>query len=34
VGGEGKIESQKGHGTTIVVDIPLDKKERNTHGED
>jgi two-component system sensor histidine kinase DegS len=34
VGGEGKIESKKAHGTTIVVDIPLDKKETKTHGED
>jgi len=34
VGGEGRIESKKGHGTTIVVDIPLDKKETRPHGED
>jgi len=34
VGGEGQIESKKGHGTTIVVDIPLDKKETRIHGED
>ena len=34
VGGEGKIESRKGQGTTIVVDIPLDKKETKSHGED
>jgi len=34
VGGEGRIESKKGHGTTIVVDIPLDKKEMRTHGKD
>ena len=34
VGGEGKIESKKGRGTTIVVDIPLVKKEKTPHGED
>jgi two-component system, NarL family, sensor histidine kinase DegS len=34
VGGEGKIESKKGRGTTIVVDIPLVKKETIAHGED
>ena len=34
VGGEGKIESKKGRGTTIVVDIPLVKKETKPHGED
>jgi two-component system sensor histidine kinase DegS len=34
VGGEGKIESKKGRGTTIVVDIPLVKKETIPHGED
>jgi two-component system sensor histidine kinase DegS len=33
VGGEGKIESKKGRGTTIVVDIPLAKKETIRHGE-
>jgi two-component system sensor histidine kinase DegS len=33
VGGEGKIESKKGRGTTIVVDIPLVKKETIPHGE-
>jgi two-component system, NarL family, sensor histidine kinase DegS len=33
VGGEGKIESKKGHGTIIVVEIPLDKKETRHHGE-
>ena len=34
VGGEGKIESKKGRGTTIVVAIPLVKKETRPHGED
>src|SRR5262245_54052780 len=34
VGGEGKIESKKGRGTTIVVDIPLVKKETTPHGKD
>jgi len=33
VGGEGKVESKKGRGTTIVVDIPLAKKEMMSHGE-
>jgi two-component system sensor histidine kinase DegS len=33
VGGEGKIESKKGRGTTIVVDIPLVKKEMIAHGK-
>jgi two-component system sensor histidine kinase DegS len=33
VGGEGKIESKKGRGTTIVVDIPLVKKETTAHGK-
>ena len=33
VGGEGKIESKKGHGTTIVVEIPLDKKEATSRGK-
>jgi two-component system sensor histidine kinase DegS len=33
VGGEGKIESKKGRGTTIVVNIPLVKKEAVAHGE-
>jgi len=33
VGGEGKIESKKGRGTTIVVDVPLAKKEMLLHGE-
>jgi two-component system, NarL family, sensor histidine kinase DegS len=34
VGGEGKIESRKGRGTTIVVNIPLVKKETTPHGKD
>jgi two-component system sensor histidine kinase DegS len=34
VGGEGKIESKKGCGTTIVVNIPLVKKETTPHGKD
>jgi two-component system sensor histidine kinase DegS len=34
VGGEGDIESKKGRGTTIVVAIPLVKKEMRPHGED
>jgi two-component system sensor histidine kinase DegS len=34
VGGEGKIESKKGRGTTIVVNIPLVKKETTLHGKD
>jgi chemotaxis protein histidine kinase CheA len=33
VGGEGSIESKKGRGTTIVVAIPLVKKETRPHGE-
>jgi two-component system sensor histidine kinase DegS len=33
VGGEAKIESKKGRGTAIVVDIPLAKKEMMPHGE-
>ena len=33
VGGEAKIESKKGRGTAIVVDIPLAKKEMMSHGE-
>jgi two-component system sensor histidine kinase DegS len=33
VGGEGKIESKKGRGTTIVVEIPLDKKEATSRGK-
>jgi two-component system sensor histidine kinase DegS len=34
VGGDGKIESKKGGGTTIIVDIPLAKKETTPHGKD
>ena len=34
VGGEGKIESKKGCGTTIVVDVPLVKKETILDGKD
>ena len=33
VGGEGRIESQKGRGTTIIVDVPLMQKETLDHGE-
>jgi two-component system sensor histidine kinase DegS len=33
VGGEGKIESKKGRGTTIIVDIPLVNKEMISHGK-
>ncbi len=33
VGGEGKIESKKGRGTTIVVNIPLVKKETILYGK-
>ena len=34
VGGEGHIESQKGQGTTITVEVPLVKKETAEDGED
>jgi two-component system sensor histidine kinase DegS len=34
VGGEGKIDSKKGRGTTIVVDVPLAKKEKTLYGKD
>jgi two-component system sensor histidine kinase DegS len=34
VGGEGKIDSKKGRGTTIVVDVPLVKKEKTFYGKD
>lgn len=34
VGGEGTIDSKKGHGTTIVVEVPLMKKETLPDGED
>ncbi|HXX75149.1 MAG TPA: sensor histidine kinase [Nitrospiraceae bacterium] len=33
VGGEGRIESRKGRGTTIVVDIPLVNKEAARNGK-
>lgn len=34
VGGEAKIESRKGRGTTIVVEVPLGKKETPDNGKD
>jgi len=34
VGGEGRVESKKGHGTKIIVEVPLMKKEGKAHGED
>jgi two-component system, NarL family, sensor histidine kinase DegS len=34
VGGEAKIESRKGRGTTIVVEVPLGKKEIPDNGKD
>jgi two-component system, NarL family, sensor histidine kinase DegS len=34
VGGDGRIESKKGRGTTIVVDIPLVNKEAARNGKD
>jgi len=34
VGGEGRVESKKGQGTTIVVEVPLMKKEGVAHGKD
>ncbi|MCA1959128.1 MAG: histidine kinase [Nitrospira sp.] len=36
VGGEGRIESKKGHGTKVVVEVPLAnraKRKDGTHGE-
>lgn len=33
VGGDGRVESKKGHGTKIIVEVPLMKKEGKTHGE-
>ena len=33
VGGEARIDSKKGHGTTIVVEVPLGKKEASNDGE-
>jgi two-component system sensor histidine kinase DegS len=34
VGGDGRIESKKGRGTTIVVDVPLVNKEAARNGKD
>jgi two-component system sensor histidine kinase DegS len=34
VGGDGRIESKKGRGTTIVVDVPLVNKEAAHNGKD
>jgi two-component system, NarL family, sensor histidine kinase DegS len=34
VGGEAKIDSKKGRGTTIVVQVPLGKKENQDNGKD
>lgn len=34
VGGEGRIDSKKGEGTRVVVEIPLIKKEAGRDGED
>ena len=34
VGGEGRVESKKGRGTTIVVDVPLVNKEAASNGKD
>ena len=33
-GPAGKIDSKKGRGTTIVVDVPLVKKEKTFYGKD
>jgi two-component system sensor histidine kinase DegS len=33
VGGDAQIESKKGRGTRIVVEVPLGKKERANDGE-
>jgi two-component system sensor histidine kinase DegS len=33
VGGEGRVESKKGQGTKIIVEVPLMKKEEQAHGE-
>ncbi len=36
VGGEGRIESKKGHGTKVIVEVPLvdrKKREDESHGE-
>ncbi|MBM4121080.1 MAG: hypothetical protein FJ249_00585 [Nitrospira sp.] len=34
VGGEGLIESKKGHGTRVVIEVPLTTKEAELHGTD
>jgi two-component system, NarL family, sensor histidine kinase DegS len=34
VGGDGRVESKKGRGTTIVVDVPLVNKEAARNGKD
>jgi two-component system sensor histidine kinase DegS len=34
VGGEGLIESKKGHGTRVVIQVPLTTKEAELHGTD
>ncbi len=34
VGGEGLIESKKGRGTKVVIEVPLGKKETGAHGTD
>lgn len=34
VGGEATIDSKKGRGTTIIVTVPLGKKETSDHGKD
>jgi len=34
VGGEGRIESKKGRGTTIIVEVPLANKEAAGNGKD
>jgi two-component system sensor histidine kinase DegS len=33
VGGEGRIESKKGRGTTIIVEVPLVEKEAAGNGK-
>jgi two-component system sensor histidine kinase DegS len=33
VGGEGRVESKKGQGTKIIVEVPLMKREDMAHGE-
>jgi two-component system sensor histidine kinase DegS len=32
-GGEGRVESKKGVGTKIIVEVPLMKKEGEAHGQ-